>query len=666
MISPSAVASGVAVGVLYGLVAVGLILVYRTNRIINFAVAAIGALPGVAALLLMSGHGLPYGLGFAIAVVGGLGLGALVEVVVIRRFGESPRLILTVATLGISQALAFAALQLPSLLGTDGDQLAAQVTTPFHGTVLHGSNGGAVLSGDQVVAVLVAAVMTTGLAVAFRRSRYGIALRASAENAERALLLGIPVGTVQTLAWSVAGLFGAITIFLRGPLFGVPVDGSLGPGILLFSLAAATIARFERLPVAVVAGIGIGILEQVSFTESGSANLAYALMVGVILIALGVQRAGGGRAHATGQASWQAVAERRPIPAELAATTRARVLRTAPLVAAALAALAAPYVVGNGDRGDLATIVIFAMVAVSMVVLSGWAGQVSLGQFGLVAAGAAVGGGLAANHDVDLFVALGGAVLAGVLVALVLGLPAVRLPGIYLAVVTLAFAAAAEYWFLDPRYLLTDIGVMPSGDAPRIRPPRLFGRIDLGEPLAFYFFSVAALVVVLLVARSFRRNRSGRVLIAVRDNPGGAAAFGIEAGRSRLAAFALSGGIAGLAGGLFAYQQQAIDPATYGVTPSILVFLAVAIGGLTSLPGAVLAAVLIDGVRLFGNRHLFANADLLVSGPGLLIVLLVAPGGLGQLLDAIRTRVLRLPAERPEDPTPLDPTADAEPELVAP
>lgn len=648
MISPTAVASGASVGVLYGLIAVGLVLVHRTHRIINFAVAAIGALPAVAALLLMAGHGLPYGAGFLLAVVGGLALGALVEVVVIRRFASSPRLIVTVATLGISQALAFAALQLPALLGTEDQQL-AQVTTPFRGTVVHGSSGGAIVTGDQVVAVVVVVLLTAGLGLGLRRSRYGIALRAAAENADRAHLLGIPVARVQTIAWAAAGLFGAVTIFLRGPLFGVPVDGTLGPGILLFSLAAATIARFERLGIALVAGVGIGVLEQVSFAESGSANLAYALMVAVILVALGLQRGTVSRALASGQATWPAVGER-PALTGLAPSRRTRlVARSGPALGAALA-VAVPFLLDEGDRGDAAAVVVFAMVAVSMVILSGWAGQVSLGQFGLVAAGAAVGGGLAANHEVDLFVALGAATLAGAAVAVVLGLPAVRLPGLSLAVVTLAFAAAVEYWFLDPRYLLADVGVLPSGDAPRIRPPHLFGRVDLADPLAFYFVALTGLVLALLVARAFRRNRSGRVLIAVRDNPGGAAALGIDPARSRLAAFAVSGGLAGLAGGLLAYQQQAIDPATYGIAPSILVFLAVAIGGLTSLSGVVVAAVVLDGVRLFGNRLLFDDADLLVSGPGLLVVLLLFPGGVGQLVDALRSRLLGRPDTPAEDP----------------
>ena len=632
--------SGTAVGVLYGIVAVGLVLVHRSHRVINFAVASIGAVPSVAALLLLSRHGLPYPIALAIAVGGGLTLGALVEVVVIRRFRSSPRLILTVATLGVSQALSFVALQVPGWLGSSGEQL-ARVPTPFRGTIVHDATGGPLVTGDQFVAVLVAAGLAGGLALFLRRSRYGIALRAAAENSERAVLLGVPVARVQTLAWAVAGLFGALTIFLRRPLFGVPVDGSLGPGILLFSLAAAAMARFDDLPVALVAGIGVGILEQASFAASGSANLAYALMVAVVLAALALRRGTVSRAQDAAQSTWQAVREHRPLPQAVARLPRIRAARAAAALAVAGIAIGAPYAVGPGDRGDLAAIVIFAIVAVSMVVLSGWGGQVSLGQFGLVAVGAAVGGGLAANHDVDLFVALAAATAAGALVATLLGLPALRLPGIYLAVVTLAFAAACEYYFLDPRYVLADVGVLPGGDAPRIRPPLLFGRIDLGDPLAFYFFTVAVLVLVVGVVRAVRRNRTGRVLLATRDNPRGAAAFGIDLVRTRLGAFATSGAIAGLAGALLAYQQQAVDPATYGVAPSLLVFLAVAIGGLTSLPGTIAAAVLIDGVRLFGDRHLFAGADLLVSGPGLLVVLLFAPGGLGQLLESARGRVVR-------------------------
>jgi len=130
------------------------------------------------------------------------------------------------------------------------------------------------------------------------------------------------------------------------------------------------------------------------------------------------------------------------------------------------------------------------------------------------------------------------------------------------------------------------------------------------------------------------------VLISTRDNVRGAQAYGINTIRTRLAAFAVSGAIAGIAGVLLAYQQGNIDASTYGVVPSVAVFVATVMGGLTSLPGAVAGAVLIQAVNLFGERRI-DGISLLVTGPGLLVILLFLPGGFAQGAYQVRDSFLR-------------------------
>jgi branched-chain amino acid transport system permease protein len=279
---------GIATGALYGLIATGIILIYRTNRIINFAAAAIGAVPAIFAVLLQVLKGTPYWLTFLITVVGGGLLGWVSDVAVIRRFRNAPRLILTVATIGIAQLLAFIAIHIPGWLGSK--DIGSNVHTPWAHFRWNTSTGTLLFNGDYIFTVVAVLALCGGLAAFLRFTKMGIALRASAENADRASLLGIPVKRVQTVSWVIAGVFGAMTIFLRSPLVGVPVDGTLGYQVLLFAFAAAVMARMESVPLAVLAGFAVGILEQSSVYSTGSNDLSAAIMLAFILGTLLLQR----------------------------------------------------------------------------------------------------------------------------------------------------------------------------------------------------------------------------------------------------------------------------------------------------------------------------------------------------------------------------------------
>lgn len=634
---------GAASGALYGLMAVGVILIYRTNRIINFAVAGLGAVPAITAVLLQSIKGWSYWAILPVAIIGGLLTGALADIVIIRRFSKAPRLILTVATLGLVQILAFISIYIPEWLGSSAGSLST-LPTPWQGLELRRANGGLILNGDYLFAFGIVLAMTVGLEIFFRKTRIGIALRASAENADRALLLGIPVLTVGTVAWMLAGLFASLTIFLRAPLVGVPIDGSLGYNILMFVLAAAVVARMDNIPLALGAGMGIGILEQASVFKTGDSSISTAIMLVLILGAMLLQKGRAARAYATGMETWQALKEFRPVPLELR-KTREVVIGKAVLGAIVVAvAIGAPFLVGDASVPKLTLIPIYSVVAVSLVILTGWAGQISLGQFALVGAGAVVAGKLAADFDIDFFIALPAGAIAGALLALLVGIPALRVAGLYLAVTTLALAGAMHFYFLNDGYIVGKT-LLPAGEASRIVPPLLLERIDLTDARNYYYFTLAILAGILLAARAFRKNRSGRVLIAVRDNARAAPAYGINLARSKLAAFAVSGAMAAVGGVLLAYHQGAIDPATYGIVPSINIFMATVIGGLTSLPGAVLGAVVIQGVDLFGER-IISGMSLLVTGPGLLLVLLLLPGGFAEGLYRLRDKALRWVANR--------------------
>ena len=642
----SIILDGLSLGSLYGLIGAGVILIYRTNRIINFAAAGLGAIPAVAGVLLIVNKGISWFIAFPLAIIGGAVLGAVVDVLVIRRFARAPRLILVVVTIGISQLLAFVALFLPRWIAPPGGNkggFISEVDTPFN-QIQFVRIGARSFSGDYPFAVFVVAVLVFGLAAFFKYTRIGIALRASAENSDRASLLGIPVRRVGTVAWILAGAFAAVTIFLRSTLVGVPVDGTLGPIVLLFALAAAVIAKMDSIPVCLGAGIAIGMIDQASVFKTNKNSLAGAIMLVLILGALLLQRGNLSRAQDSGVSSFSAMKEFRPIPSELRNVKEVVVVRGLLMGILAVALLAAPFVLGAGRLSRATPIVIYGIIAVSIVILTGWAGQISLGQFGLVGIGALVGGGLAASHNIDFFVALLAGTVAGAVVAVLIGLPALRIQGLYLAVTSLAFASAVSGFILDPRYPIQQF-FFTAGGASRIERPMLFQRIDMSQDRNYYYLCLVFLGLVLLSARAYRRNRAGRILIAMRDNSRAAPSYAINLSRNRLAAFAVSGGFAALGGVLLAYEQGAVDQSSYGINPSILIFTAVVIGGVTSLPGAVFGAILIQSVRIYGESYI-TGVSLLVTGPGLVFVLLSLPGGIAEGAYKIRDGFLRWVANR--------------------
>jgi branched-chain amino acid transport system permease protein len=288
------------------------------------------------------------------------------------------------------------------------------------------------------------------------------------------------------------------------------------------------------------------------------------------------------------------------------------------------------------DREQLGSLVfIYSIVAVSLVVLTGWVGQISLGQFALVGFGSAAAGVLVGRHGLDLFLSLLGGMAAAAVVALIIGIPALRISGPFLAVTTLAFAVTSRFFFLEDRYLPFFV----ENDVAR---PVLFDRFPITADWQFYYFSLAFLILVILAARNLRNSRTGRAFIAVRDNEPAAQAASLNVPLIKLTAFAISGAIAGLAGGLYVLHQNGLKTDSFGPEVSLQLFTMVVIGGLGSLPGAIFGAVYVRGVQFFIGG---AWAQL-ASGGGILLILRILPGGLGSAIYRARDEILRWLARR--------------------
>ncbi|MFN7968601.1 MAG: ABC transporter permease [Acidimicrobiales bacterium] len=642
------VLSGVILGLLGALGAVGLALVWRANRVVNFAQGDLGAFPATLAVLLITLAGWPWLLGISAGLGAAVLTGLLADVLVIRRFYRSPRLILTVATIGLSQVLAFAALALPDLWG-EGPAVRS-LPTPFE---LRVELGGVVFDANDVIALVVAPVLLAVVASVLRFTDTGVAVRASAERAERAALLGIPVRRLEAQVWTGAAVLSFFSVVLTAGVASLPFGIGLGLSVLLRALAALVVGRMTHLVAITATAVALGILESGIRWNTGESWLVTPFLAGLIVLSLLLERRGSSRAEQDQTSSWRTSGDVRPTPWSLVRLPEVRAVRLAGGLLLALVALGLPQVIGTNGQIKAGVVLVFATIGTSIVVLTGWAGQVSLGQMAFVGAGGAVGAWAMVEQGWDPLVAMALAGVIGAAVAVAVGLPALRLRGMYLAVTTLALSIAASDWIFSNKVA----DWIPRGSFPR---PALLGRIALDTPLRIYYFALAVLALSVLALRGIRNSRTGRVLIALRDNEAGATVYGISTIRAKLTAFAVSGTVAAVAGVVLVISQGAFRDVTYGPDQSLDVFVATVIGGLGSLAGAVIGAVYQRGAQWL----LPAPWSFLATGLGVLVVLLSMPDGLGGLAFRGRDRFLAWAARRHGvanlaiDRTHQDPAAD--------
>ena len=651
------VVQGALLGGLSALLALGLALVYRAHRVLNFAQGDLGAAPASLAVLLVVSSGASWLVAFVAGLATAVALGAVVEILVIRRFTRSPRLVLTVATIGLAQVLAGLGLLLPRWFDVAVPPQSYPAPVDWHFTVDPIRFGG-----NDALAVVVVPLAFIGLAL-FLRTRLGTAMRACADDPERAALVGIPVRHVHTAVWVVTSVLAFLAVFLRAGIVGLSLGTVLGPSLLLPALAAAVIGRMEHLPTIAFAAIALGIVEQAVVWDWNQPQYVQPVLFVVVLLALFCTPAGRGLRTRTEPSTWRAIREPRPVPAALARLTEVRVVRAGAVAVVAVLLLLVPAVFSESRTNLAAVALVYAIIALSLVVLTGWAGEVSLGQMAFVAIGAAVGGSITARWGTDLAVGLLGAGLVGAVVAVVIGLPVLRRRGLTIAVVTLAFSLATTAWLLSPAVF----GPGHQWDwlpPSRVERPDLFGVIDVRSETAFYLLCLAALGAAVFAIHALRRAHAGRAFVAVRENDRAAAAVGIRVRATTLGAFAVSGFLAAFAGALFVHQQNGLQLDSYGAGESLVVFAMVVIGGLGSIPGAILGAFAVRGVTWW----LPADWQFLVTGAGLLAVLLVFRGGLGAALADVRDAWLRRVARRKGIAAPaligVDAYAPTEPPLA--
>ena len=637
VIAPHSVPLGTVIyGVLYGglngLLAVGLVLTFRVTRSINFAYGAMGGLPaGIGASLYLAHHW-PWVVVvvFSVAFGGlvGLGVGALIN----WRFSKSPPLVLTVATIGLAQLLGGIALYVPRYF--HGPAIIASFQTGL--SKAHASIKPVLFNGNDLLVVVAVPIVVIAVSWFLLGTDAGRAVRAIADNPDRARLVGIPARRLLLGVWAVSGLVAGLAVILQAPRAGVPLNAAVGPAILLAPLAAAVVARMDSLVTAFAAAVGLGVLESVVRLDISKQSIETPLFLAVILVALLLQKRSESRADAADEGSWSAAGTLHPIPAFMRNLPEVRFARVLGGVLLAVVALSLPAILQPGRLDQVSIGLVFGLGALSLVVLSGWAGTISLGQFALIGVGAVVAGDLMVHLNLDFFLSAVVAGVAGAAAAVILGSPALRVRGIYLAVTTLAFAVAANNFFFNPVNFGKEL---PAANS--VVRPVLWKRFPLHGEGALYFLCLGILVLAILLTRGIRHGRPGRVILATRDNSRAAEAMAVPTARTRLVAFMISGVIAGIAGALYVSIIGGVGFQTFQPVDSITVFSMVVIGGLSSIGGSLAGVALI---QLIGIE--FPKAQILLTGVGLLIVLMVFPAGLAGLYERVRDRFLVRVARR--------------------
>jgi ABC-type branched-subunit amino acid transport system ATPase component/ABC-type branched-subunit amino acid transport system permease subunit len=627
-------------GLIYALIAMGIVLVYRSTRVINFAVGDLGV-PAAGLLGVMAGaHGWPYWLALVAALFVGTFTGAVVELSVIRRLFRAPRVIVLVATIGVAQLMLAITLTLPEYRT---GSLSGAYPVPFK-TEWH-LPGDVILKPGQIMALIIVPLVTLGLWWLLGHTSFGESVRASVGNPDLARLTGINPKLISTAVWAIGGFLSALAVILIATESTSSDIVSVGPKTLLLGLTAALAGRMTSFPKAVVAAIFIGVVDQVlifNYTDQ-TGLVQFILFLAVVVL---VSRRS--RSDDVGTESFQFSPRHHVVSERLQGIWWVRRLPQFVGLFGLLVAIAVPLLITESAKHlTYAEVLAFALCAISVTVLTGWGGQLSLGQMAFAGVGALTAAALIRGTDFtvglwgyDVFsattpeVPFGWALLLGAIIACltatIIGITALRVRGLMLAASTLAFAIAAQlYIFRQP--------VLSQGRQTVRLPRDDIGPFDLTHKnLGYYYFVLTLLVIVLIVVGRLRRSGIGRTIIGVRENERAAEAFTVSPTRAKLTAYALGGFIAGLGGALLGGLVVTVGftEKFFRVEDSFALVSIAVIGGLGSTAGAVLGAIWVIGLPAFWPDN--DVVPLFTSSIGLLLILLYIPGGFTQITYWIR------------------------------
>jgi len=617
------------------LFSLGIVVIYRASRVLNLAHGAMAMLPAYA-FYSLAGWGVPTPVAVVLAVAVGAALGVAVEYVFVRRLRPQGPTAQTVGTVAVTGLLIAVVSKVYGTLPVQPPGVFPEGTFTVSGAAIRYGELGLLATG-----LLTAA----GLFTFFKRTEFGLAMRGSAQNRTAAILMGVDPDRAASAAWALGGgLAGLAGVLLAAVTNLNPYTLSLQ---VLPAVGAVLRGGLESLAGAVVgsavAGLSFGLVSVLNDAPaigrvlrlSGAPQLVLTVLAVVVMVVRGGRFSGAEAAGAGLDTSGGRPGRRLAGPrAGVGSFTLIGVL------------VVWPFVMAYSVVGSSLLAVEFGLIALSLVVLIGWVGQISLAQASFVGIGAAVtaavgraGIGFPANAVVGVAVAAA--------VAIALGAVALRVRGLYLAVATLIFAWMADA-FLFPSPWLGLGGGSTTIPNQAIGKPGTIPSFDLTERTTLFLAFLAIVVPVVFALANVRDTRTGRAFFAIRGSEVAAASLGVDVVRYKLLAFGLSGALAGLAGALLVVEQRTVVSDQFLFTVSLQYLAIAVVGGLVSLQGALAAGALFAGLN-----ELFFRVDALtgyldvVSALLLAVVLLAYPGGLAAVGERLAV-LLRPVSERLE------------------
>lgn len=610
---------GLGVGAVFALLATGIVLTYRASGVLNFAHASTGVAAAFVNFELLERFSwMPVGLALALAVIFGAAVGIASQRFVFAPVANSSQIVKLLVSFGLSGAIQ----------GSVGVVFARLGTPAVRNHTLLPIEDGITLAGASVpyqrVAVIVVGLgAAVGLALLVQRTEFGIQLRALAQNPVAARLAGLNTRRIEAITWALAGASAAVAAVLIVP-FG-PLNQLALNGFQLKALAAALLGGFVSLPAALLGGLGLGVGQELLIGAPPPLNglrgvIAPAAVL--VLLLLRVERFFVSEQEARavqGDERLFTTGVRRP----LLGSARSWLIGTS---IAALAVL--PM---SGFWAFVSTrAALIALLALSVTVLTGWTGQVSLMPGTFAGVGACLAWVLDTKLGYDFVLVVPLAALAAVPVCAVVGLAALRLRPLYLAVGTVALAGFfdetlfRQSWFANSgKQMLVDRPSYLAGD-------HAYAVAVIGLVGGLFAFTAA-----------FGGSRTGRALSMVRDNPTASEASGVNQMKYRLLAFSLSAAYGGLMGALLAYLLGAFTTATFSLLIlSLTAFSVAAVGGIRSPLGAVLGGFLfVEATELFRTSGSVSDWTTLLVGVGLIVVMSYSPDGLVGLGQKLARRL---------------------------
>lgn len=564
--------NGIVVGNIYALVAVGIALIFGVGNLINFAQGSIFMFGAYVGWMCVTRLQLPLPVAFVgVAVVCG-GLGMAMERLALRPLQNSARIAPLLATIGISLVLD----QLVQILFSPNPQ-SFPSPLPTERIALGGVNIGAI---DLLIA-------GTGVSAAvflfwfLRFTKMGWAIRATAQDREAAQQMGVDVNAVNQITFALASILGGFAGLLVGIYFHT-VYPSMSFQAGLKGFAAVLVGGLGNVPGALAGGVLLGLVESYGVAAFGASYRN--LFAFLILIAVLVWRP-------SGLFSRRRRAPPEPLTGTFIPNQQPLKIPTWAILALALAALVLPLVVADPYLLQILTNAwLLGMVALSISLATGTAGQVSLGQAGFVAIGAYASALLTQRLHWSFEASLLAAAVVSAIMGVLLTLPAFRLRAHYVAIATLAVGEIVNQVILNADWLTNG----PLG-ITNISPPTFLGW-EAVNARDVYWYALGLLLLVALLQWRLLKSPLGRTWRAIREDDVAAQAYGINLTRYKALVFAVSALIAGISGAFTAHMYTYINQETFTSSTSLLALTMVILGGMGNMLGAVVGAVLLTAL----------------------------------------------------------------------